>query len=238
MRKIDLNQERVFENEKQINTNIRNSQKKFYWAVQIPTDKHNNNSCKKIKGKNVLEIGCSKGDFANIYTKFCKTYLGLDISDEAIKIAKSLNLSNAKFICTDAHKLPVESNSIDFVIVNGLLHHLDLSKSLREIHRVINKDGYLIFREPLGTNPFFMLYRKLTPSARTPDEKPFDFNDINILKSYFYIDDLQYFGFFNVFSAYIRLKFIRKILTFFDYCLSKTPLKFFFWQFCGFAKKK
>ena len=76
-------------------------------------------------------------------------------------------------LCVDAHNIPIEDTSFDCVIVNSLLHHLDLKKALKEIHRVTKKDGYLIFKEPLGTNIFFQIYRKLTPNARTPDEKPF-----------------------------------------------------------------
>ena len=90
----------------------------------------------------------------------------------------------------------------------------------------------------MGTNPFFQFYRKLTPTDRTPDEKPFDFNDIKIMKSYFHLEYIQYFGFLNIFSAYLRYKFIRKILSQIDNYLSKTFLKFFFWQFSGFVKKK
>ena len=45
--------------------------------------------------------------------------------------------------------------NFDCVVVNSLLHHLDLLKSFkREIHRVL-KNGILIFREPLGTKSFF-----------------------------------------------------------------------------------
>ena len=117
------------------------------------------------------------------------------------------------------------------------MHHLDLKKALKEIHRVTKKDGYLIFKEPLGTNIFFQIYRKLTPNARTPDEKPFQFNDIDILESYYYLEDIQYFGFLNIFSTFIRSLFLRKILTNIDYYLSKTFLRFYFWQFSGFTKK-
>ena len=175
---------------------------------------------------------------ATKYSKYFYTYLGIDISDKAINKAKSLKLKNAEFICTDAHLLPMEKETFDCVIVNSLLHHLDLEKSLSEIYRVLKKDGYLIFREPLGTNPFFQLYRFLTPTARTSDEKPFDFNDIKIMKSYFHLKNIQYFGFLNILSAYLRSKFLRKILSLIDYYLSKTFLKFFFWQFSGFIQKR
>ena len=237
IRKIDLNKERVFENKKQTNKNLRKNQYKFYWATEIPSREHNLKTFNKISGKEILEIGCSNGSAASMYTKYCKSYIGLDISDEAIKNAKSLKIKNAKFICIDAHNIPIEDTSFDCVIVNSLLHHLDLKKVLKEIHRVTKNDGYLIFREPLGTNTFFQIYRKLTPNARTPDEKPLQFNDIDILESYYYLEDIQYFGFLNIISAFIRSLFLRKILTNIDYYLSKTFLRFYFWQFSGFAKK-
>ena len=238
MRRIDIREERFFENKKQFDENIRQSQSKFYWAVEIPSKQHDFMTYEKIRNKKVLEIGCSNGSAAAEYSKYFDSYIGIDISDMAIKKAKSLKIKNSKFICTDAHLLPIENNKFDCVIVNSLLHHLDLAKSLSEINRVLKKDGYLIFREPLGTNPFFQFYRKLTPTQRTPNEKPFDFTDIKIMKSYFYFENIRYFGFLNIFSAFLRYKFIRKILSQFDIYLSKTVLKFFFWQFSGFAKKR
>ena len=238
MRKIDLKEERLFENKKQLNKNIRQSQSKFYWAVEIPSKQHDLITFKKIKDKKVLEIGCSDGFAATKYSKYFHAYLGIDISDKAINKAKSLKLKNTEFICTDAHSLPIEKETFDCVIVNSLLHHLDLKKALSEINRVLKEDGYLIFREPLGTNPFFQLYRFLTPTARTSDEKPFNFNDIKIMRSYFDLKNIQYFGFLNIFSAYLKFKFIRKILSIIDYYLSKTFLKFFFWQFSGFIQKR
>ena len=111
-------------------------------------------------------------------------------------------------------------------------------KSFKEINRVLKSGGYLIFREPLGTNPFFQFYRYFTPSSRTPDESPFNLNDIKLMKKYFYLENVEWFGFFSIFSGFLRLNLLRKILTFLDYCLSKTFLKLFFWQFCGFATKK
>ena len=237
MRKIDLHKERVFENKKQTNKHVRKNQKKFYWATEIPNRKHNLKTYKKISGKEILEIGCSNGSAASIYTKYCKSYVGLDISDEAIKNTKTLKLKNAKFILVDAHNIPIEDTSFDFVIVNGLLHHLDLKKSLQEIHRVRRKDGYLIFREPLGTKPFFQIYRILPPNPRTSDEKPFQLKEIDILENFFYLEDIKYLGFLNIISAFIRYLFLRKLLTNIDYYLSKTFLRFYFWQFCFFAKK-
>ena len=163
--------------------------------------------------------------------------MGLDISDEAINNCKALELKNAEFICVDGHILPVGDQTLDYVIVTSLLHHLDIEKSFSEIARVLKHDGSLIFLEPLGTNPLFQIYRFLTPKARTVDERPFTFGDLSLMQSYFVFKEVRWFGFLNILSAYIRIEGIRKLLTSIDRVLSKTFLKYFFWQFSGVAKK-
>lgn len=238
MRKIDLEEERLYENKKVSGEMDRNSQSKFYWATRIPMNIHNKRTFDAIQGKNVLEIGCSLGELAQEYTKYTSSYCGIDLSDEGIKKASSLGLPNSKFICADAHNIPADDFQFDYVIVNGLLHHLDLNIIFPEIVRVLKTNGSLIFREPLGTNPFFQLYRRLTPSARTSDERPFTFKDLFLMKKYFHLDQLSWYGFSNIFSAYIRINILRAGLTYVDNLLSKTPLKYFFWQFSGLAMKR
>ena len=55
----------------------------------------------------------------------------------------------------------LNSNEYDLIYGAGILHHLDLKKSLNELNRLIGKNGTIIFIEPLGTNPIINLYRKL-----------------------------------------------------------------------------
>jgi len=238
MRKIDLKSETAFENKKASGSDVRSSQSKFYWATSVPINEHNNNICRVINGKSVLEIGCASGKEAEIYTKYCSSYIGIDISDIAIENAKALKIENAIFLCVDGHKIPSENSKFDFVIVNSLLHHLDLEVTLKEIHRVLKGDGALLFREPLGTNPIFQLYRFLTPSARTNDERPFTFSDISLMKYYFILDNVRWIGFFSILSAFVRLKSFRTLMTYLDKAMSFTPAKYIFWQFAGSARKK
>lgn len=238
MRNIDLENEKNFENSKVLNSDVRKYQSKYYWAVDDAIQNHLKKTCKYIEGKKVLEIGCSSGYDAEIYTKYSSFFQGIDISDEAINKANSKNLKNAKFSCTDGHELPFPDKSFDCVIVNSLLHHLDLSTSFLEIKRVLRDEGLLIFKEPLGTNPIFDLYRFFTPSARTPDERPFTFSDLSLMKRHFAFHDIEWFGFTNIFSAFFKVILLRNFLTFLDNLLSKTPLKYLYWQFCGVAKKR
>ena len=84
-----------------------------------------------IEGAKVLEIGCASGHDAKDYCKYSKSYIGVDISDVAIQNCNALLIKNAKFYCVDGHRLPADDKSLDFVIVNSLLHHLDLELHLK-----------------------------------------------------------------------------------------------------------
>ena len=239
MRNIDLENEKNFENRKASGEKVRAKQSKFYWATSIPIEKHKEETFKVIKGSKVLEIGCASGHDAIDYSGYAHSYIGVDISDVSIEKCNARSIKNATFHCIDGHKLPVDNKSIDFVIVNGLLHHLDLEVSFKEIFRILSDDGALIFREPLGTNPAFQIYRMMTPIARTIDERPFTFNDLGLMKKYFDLNgQIQWYGFFSILSAFLRNDNVRAALTKIDGVFSKTPLKYFYWQFSGIAKKR
>ena len=109
-----------------------------------------------IVGKKVLEIGCSDGHYASLYSKTAKFITGIDLSDVGIRLANQRNIQNAEFYVVDAHKLPFDESSYDVVIVNSLLHHLDLSLALKEIVRVLSSDG-IFLQESLGTNPILSI---------------------------------------------------------------------------------
>ena len=236
MRRIDLEAEREFENLKTNDGMVRNAQSKFYWATDLDTQFHIDLTNEKISGKNVLEIGCSTGRDAEIYSQHCNKYYGIDISDQAIDVATSKELKNCVFECVDGHTLPFSDSSIDCVIVNSLLHHLDLATSLREINRVLVDGGVLLFREPLGTNPVFEFYRFLTPRARTVDERPFTFADLATMDKYFELQNgVRWFGFTNIISAYIKSNHLRAFLTRLDQLFARTQLRYLFWQFSGSA---
>jgi SAM-dependent methyltransferase len=91
--------------------------------------------------------------------------------EKGIACAKR-TVNKPDFQLMDAHNLQFAPGSFDVVFGAGILHHLDLEKALKEIERVLKSDGLFVFTEPLDMNPFGRILRRLTPKARTPDEKP------------------------------------------------------------------
>jgi ubiquinone/menaquinone biosynthesis C-methylase UbiE len=94
----------------------------------------------------IAEIGCGKGAGAEfLVTKFKpQQYLGIDYSAVAIKFCNEnySQLSNVKFICADAHELPIETRSLDYVINVESSHiYKDIGKCFREVYRVLKEGG-------------------------------------------------------------------------------------------------
>ena len=231
MRKIDFEKERSFENKKvKDHGMVRGAQNKYYWATNEGISEFDLKVKQLSHGKSILEVGCSAGLMAAIYASSASSYVGVDISDDAIALASSKNLMNCRFEECDAHNLPFSNGSFDLVVVNSLLHHLDLEIALREINRVLKVGGHLLLREPLGVNPLFQLYRYVTPGARTPDEKPFDLKDLKLVKHIFAVNRAEFFGFSVLLTAFLRSSHLRQILAKVDKILAMTPLKYLFWQ--------
>ncbi len=88
----------------------------------------------------VLDIGCGTG----IYLKFINNSVGLDIS---YKMAEKSKLNTNKFVVVGScEDLPFKKNTFDCIIsFFGPLNHCQISRSLKEIRRVLKKNGKFIF---------------------------------------------------------------------------------------------
>lgn len=126
------------------------------------------------KDATVLEYGCSDGGNALMYRQLgAKRVIGVDISELSIAEAQSNHGDIAEFHCCDAEKLAMlEDSSVDAIFGRAILHHLDFAAAMNDVSRLLRKGGSAFFVEPLYDNPASILFRKLTPKARTADERP------------------------------------------------------------------
>ncbi len=219
------------------------SQNKFYKALNNLYEDFLVSLKSKIPNKNVLDFGCGKGSYTEKVVYFNPSKItAIDISEKAIEIAKNKNLNKVDYMVENCENTKLNSSSFDIVYGVGILHHLNLNKAIKEIERLLKKDGTLVFIEPLGTNPIINFYRKLTPNARSKDEHPLTFNDIKYFKSLFKEVEINYYGFFTlIFFPLYKSPKNSKIFSFLsgiDKILFKIPIfRFLAWSILVKAKK-
>lgn len=175
---------------------IRQAANKYYTATD--TAKQRYRECIKAKCSNarLLEYGCGTGSEFSTWELAGSNVVGIDISEQAVQIARADALKSnlaAQFHVMNAEALSFPNCSFDLVVGTGILHHLSLHSAYSEIARVLRPGGEAIFFEPLGHNPLINLYRRMTPSMRTPDEHPLLISDLELARQYFSSVVTEYF---------------------------------------------
>ena len=169
--------------------NKRRFQNKFYKAVYNLYEDFFDVLKTKVQSKDVLDYGCGTGNFAEKVSNFKpKKLVAIDISEEAIKKAKNETKSEENKIdykVENCENSNLSSDAFDIIYGSGILHHLNLNKSLKELNRMLKKGGIMLFAEPMATNPVINIYRKFTPKARSVNEHPLVFLDISLIESIF-----------------------------------------------------
>ena len=127
----------------------------------------------KINANNseILDYGCGVGPTIEKVVNFNPHKItGIDISDISISKAKAKFKNfdrKVELLVDNCEKTNFNSDTFDIVYGLGIIHHLQTSRCINEISRILKHNGVLLFIEPLGTNPIINFYRKLTPKSRS-----------------------------------------------------------------------
>lgn len=97
------------------------------------------------KNPKVLDVGCGTGRNIEELADLGQVY-GLDNSQEALRFCKKRGLKNLIF--GSAEKTNMPNNSFDIITLLDVLEHTDDDKTLKEIHRILKKNGLLIITVP------------------------------------------------------------------------------------------
>ena len=218
----------------------------FYKALYSMYEDFNAYTSQKSKNKIVLDYGCGIGSVTQkIATLKPSKLFGIDISEvsisKAIENAKNLNLQ-INYSVDNCEETKFKAETFDLVFGSGILHHLDLEKSVVEINRILKKEWEMVFLEPLGANPLINFYRKLTPKSRSEDEHPFLKKDFNFINSLFKQVTVKYYGFFTLifflFYKNPQKSSVFKIISKLDYYFFKIKyFKSLAWSVMIVAKK-
>lgn len=162
---------------------------RYYSVFESICDDYQQMLIEDAEGASLLEIGSGVNTASVTLALKAAQVTGIDISEEAIRQSREKvierGLTNCHYEVMNAEVLDFDSQTFDKVYGYAILHHLDLEQAIPGICRVLKPGGQLLFREPLGHNPLLNLYRRFTPSMRTPDEHPLIKKDLKMIARYF-----------------------------------------------------
>lgn len=103
--------------------------------------------------KKILEIGCGIGRWAELFHDKCESYLGIDYSEELIKIAKeNYNYDNCHFQVLSASQLDTSDLLVDapfdIVVITGVLMYLNdnvVEKVIKDLNNLLCSDDKTIY---------------------------------------------------------------------------------------------
>ena len=158
-----------------------------------------------FKDKNILEIGVGSGVITNELLKYGEFVVGVDINKEAIDYCKrNIKKENAVFIVSDLFSgikdikrnipkkydvivfnppyLPRINGDDDISVVGGKYGYETIQRFVRDAHRFLNKDGFIVF-----------VFSSLTNKRKVDD----------IIKDYAVVDKIEKNLFFEKLYLYV-----------------------------------
>jgi len=141
----------------------------------------------------IIDFGCGAGDSFPVYKKFFpkSNLIGVDFSEEAIKLCKNRYGNIAEFHTSNADGVPKS----DVIICSNVLEHVDNDKEV--LKKLSTKCKRLFIIVPYLEKPLS------SEHIRTYDEFYYDeFSPIS--KKIFLSDGWSYFGFDLIFNVYLK----------------------------------
>jgi SAM-dependent methyltransferase len=118
----------------------------------------------------ILDAACGPGTYGIILALEGNSVIGVDISAEAVKVAKNrAKKEGCDFlpIAADLEKLPFKNDVFDICFFGYALHHFpDVSKPMLGILQTMKPASKVAILEPNGSNPFIVLSGCLENMAR------------------------------------------------------------------------
>jgi SAM-dependent methyltransferase len=171
-----------------------------------------------LAGKRALDYGCGHGMAAVVLARSGAKVAAFDLSPGYVAEARrraDANGVEVECVVADGEELPFPDATFDVIWGNAILHHLDLARAGRELHRVLKPGGVAVFCEPWGGNPLLSFARRWLPypgKDRTPDEQPLRYADLDPLRSVFSSVEVEGFQLLGMIRRVIKNERVCRFL--------------------------
>ncbi|GBE17269.1 putative methyltransferase YcgJ [bacterium BMS3Abin15] len=135
-----------------------------------------------------MELGCGAGEASVYFAKKGAEVIAVDISNGMLEVVRKLAKKNNVIVSTkqsSSDHIDFKDETFDIVYAANLLHHVDISSTLKEVSRVLKKGGALVSWDPIAHNPMINAYRKMATEVRTRDEHPIRMKQLELFSKYF-----------------------------------------------------
>ena len=107
----------------------------------------------------ILELGCGNGISSRLLNQANFDVVGTDISPLFLEEARNWENSKLRYQVCDVLELPFDDNSFDVICSNELIEHLpDAETALKEMERVVRKDGVVVLSGPNLCSPLTSIF--------------------------------------------------------------------------------
>jgi SAM-dependent methyltransferase len=176
---------------------------RFYEAAAVVSD-YTEEWLARVAGRTpatFLDFACGDGQHTIKAAKAgAELAVGIDISEtsirNAVENAERAGVSErSRFLQRDCENTTLPTAAFSACLCSGMLHHLDLSRALPELARVMRPGGRVLCVEALGYNPLIQLYRNRTPLLRTEWEKKhiLTLREVRFARRWFRVENVRFF---------------------------------------------
>jgi len=196
-----------------------------------------------LEGKTVLDVGCGDGLNSVMLAKLGARVTGIDISPQAVEVARRRAEVNGVSDRVSPLAGPIEAielpeNSFDLVWADAVLHHVldDLETVMDRLTRWVKPEGLLVFSEPVNLFPMLRRLRQRIPvkTDATPGERPLVAAEVRLVKRHLVDFGMRHYLLFGRLDRFIldhynyeRTALLRRsimnAIALIDYALLSVP---------------
>ena len=143
------------------------------------------NQLSKKSQISMADIGCGDGRYSVELLKCLRDncYLHcIDFNENMIKHLKTYLISQniLNFCATpgDASKLPLESNTMDYIVTFNAIHHFDIQKFLSEVYECLKEDGRAFIYTRLRNQNSRNIWGQYFPLFSEMEDRLFEFDEL------------------------------------------------------------